>query len=194
MKDYFELLAAFFRIGAFTFGGGYAMLPMLERELIINHKWSTMEELMDYFAVGQCTPGTIAVNTASFIGYKRKKIPGAIVATLGVILPSLIIIIILAAILQQVSDYPTVQSAFRGISAAVAALIVQSVWGMGKSGVKNLLGIILMILSFYFIFFLKVNPVWIVLGAGGIGAFAYSEIGKKVFKKLLTPFDKEESK
>jgi chromate transporter len=194
MKDYFELLAAFFRIGAFTFGGGYAMLPMLERELIINRKWSTMEELMDYFAVGQCTPGTIAVNTASFIGYKRKKIPGAITATLGVILPSLIIIIILAAILQQVNNYPIVQSAFRGISAAVAALIVQSVWGMGKSGVKNLLGVILMILSFYFIFFLKVNPVWIVLGAGGIGAFAYSEIGKKAFKKLLTPFNKEESK
>lgn len=194
MKDYFELLAAFFRIGAFTFGGGYAMLPMLERELIQKHNWSTMEELMDYFAVGQCTPGTIAVNTATFIGYKRKKVPGAIIATLGVILPSLIIIMILATILQQVSDYPIVQSAFRGISAAVAALIVQSVWKMGKSGIKNLLGFFLMILSFYVVFFLKVNPIWIVLGASGIGAFAYSEIGKKSLKKLLTPFHKEESK
>ena len=92
MKELLELFCAFFKIGAFTFGGGYAMLPMLEKEIVENHRWSTKDDIMDYFAVGQCTPGVIAVNTATFIGFYQRGIIGAIIATLGVIAPSLIII------------------------------------------------------------------------------------------------------
>ena len=100
MKLLFNLFISFFKIGIMTFGGGYAMLPMLENEIVTRNKWATMEEIMDYFAIGQCTPGVIAVNTATFVGYKKKKIIGGIVATLGVITPSIIIICLLAGVID----------------------------------------------------------------------------------------------
>ena len=100
IKELFALVVSFFKIGIMTFGGGYAMLPMLQRELVENRKWVTEEEILNYFAIGQCTPGVIAVNTATFVGYKRCKIPGAIFATIGVVLPSMIIITIIAAVLS----------------------------------------------------------------------------------------------
>ena len=95
MKVLFDLFRAFFTIGALTFGGGYAMLPMLEREIVVKHKWCKQEDLLNYFAIGQCTPGIIAVNTATFVGYKVKGIIGGIIATLGVVTPSIVIIILL---------------------------------------------------------------------------------------------------
>ena len=101
IKEICELVVSFFKIGIMTFGGGYAMLPMLQRELVENRKWVTEEEILNYFAIGQCTPGVIAVNTATFVGYKRCKIPGAIFATIGVVLPSMIIITIIAAVLSN---------------------------------------------------------------------------------------------
>ena len=137
MKELLSLFFSFFKIGIMTFGGGYAMLPMLERELVLNKKWITTEEIMDYFAIGQCTPGVIAVNTATFIGYKRKKVVGGIVATLGVIAPSILIISLLAGILDMFSDNKYVKHAFAGISIAVCALLVQSVIKMGKSAIKD---------------------------------------------------------
>ena len=103
MHVFLDMFLTFAKVGVMTFGGGYAMLPILEREVVQNKKWATEEELMNYFAVGQCTPGVIAVNTATFIGYKYRGIPGAILATAGVIFPSLVIIIIIAAFLQNLS-------------------------------------------------------------------------------------------
>ena len=127
IKEICELVVSFFKIGIMTFGGGYAMLPMLQRELVENRKWVTEEEILNYFAIGQCTPGVIAVNTATFVGYKRCKIPGAIFATIGVVLPSMIIITIIAAVLSNFAHIPAVQHAFAGIRIAVSALIVASV-------------------------------------------------------------------
>ncbi len=170
MKELLQLFWAFFKIGSLTFGGGYAMLPMLEREISVKYKWATLEELVDYFAIGQCTPGVIAVNTATFVGYKRRGVVGGIVATLGVITPSIIIITSIASILELIMGNAVVQHAFSGISVAVCALMVQSVIKMGKSGIKDIFGAVIALLSFGVSMFLKVSPIIIVLCAGVCGA------------------------
>ena len=132
LNPYLELFLTFARIGVCTFGGGYAMLPILQLEMVEKRAWTTEDELMDYYAIGQCTPGVIAVNTATFIGYKRKGILGAICATAGVVFPSLVIIIIIAAFIQQFAHLQIVQNAFSGVRIAVCALVVQSVWKLAK--------------------------------------------------------------
>jgi len=126
MKELCQLFIIFARIGGFTFGGGYAMLPMLQRELVEKHGWTTEEELMDYYAIAQCTPGVIAVNTATLIGRKRKGILGGLAATLGVVFPSFVIISIIAAVLNNFAELPVVKNAFIGIRACVCALILSS--------------------------------------------------------------------
>lgn len=137
MNIYLDLFLTFAKVGVCTFGGGYAMLPILQREVVEKKKWATEEELTDYFAIGQCTPGIIAVNTATFIGHKYKGILGGILATLGVVFPSLIIITIIAAFLQNFASYPVVAHALAGINAAVVALIAVSVFKLGKSTLKG---------------------------------------------------------
>ena len=132
-----DLFLTFARVGVCTFGGGYAMLPILQREIVENKKWATEEQLADYYAVGQCTPGVIAVNTATFVGSKRKGIPGGIVATLGMVFPSVVIITIIAAFLQNFAHIPAVGHAFAGVRAAVVALIASSVLKLAKTTVKN---------------------------------------------------------
>lgn len=137
MNIYLDLFLTFAKVGVCTFGGGYAMLPILQREVVEKKGWATEEELTDYFAIGQCTPGIIAVNTATFIGHKYKGIAGGILATLGVVFPSLIIITIIAAFLQNFASYPVVAHALAGINAAVVALIAVSVFKLGKSTLKG---------------------------------------------------------
>ncbi len=163
MKELFELYKAFFMIGAFTFGGGYAMLPMLEKEVVIKHKWATMEEISNYFAIGQCTPGIIAVNTATFVGYKQKNDIGGIVATLGVVSPSIIIILVLSGILEYIFDMAIVKSAFAGISVAVCALLIQALWKLAKTGIKDAYTAILACASFIVSFFFGLSPILIVI-------------------------------
>ncbi len=166
MKELFELFKTFFTIGIMTFGGGYAMLPMLEREIVDKHKWATMEDLTNYFAIGQCTPGVIAVNTATFIGYKMKKTIGGIVATLGVISPSVMIILILSGLISLIIDIAIVKSAFVGISVAVCALMINSLYKLAKSGIKDVYTGIVAITSVLVSIFLNLSPVIIVLAAG----------------------------
>lgn len=137
MNIYCDLFLTFAKVGVCTFGGGYAMLPILQREVVEKKGWAADEELTDYFAVGQCTPGIIAVNTATFIGYKYKGIPGGVIATLGLVFPSLVIITAIAAFLSNFADIPLVQHALAGINAAVVALIASSVVKLGKSTLKN---------------------------------------------------------
>lgn len=137
MNPYLDLYLTFARIGVCTFGGGYAMLPILQREVVENRHWATEDELMDYYAIGQCTPGVIAVNTSTFIGCKTHGILGGIAATAGMITPSLIIITIIAAFIQQFAHLAVVQHAFAGIRIAVCALVLQSVWKMAKKGVVD---------------------------------------------------------
>ena len=124
MKELWELFIVFAKIGGFTFGGGYAMLPILQREVVENRNWATSEELMDYYAIGQCTPGIIAVNTATFIGYKRKGIIGGIVATIGCVFPSLVIIMIIAAFINSFTHIVWVQVPLSVIGGCVCVLVL----------------------------------------------------------------------
>ena len=163
------LFLAFARIGALTFGGGYAMLPMLERECVDRYKWATREELLDYFAIGQCTPGVIAVNTATFVGSRVRGFLGAAVATAGVVAPSVVIIVIIAALLSNFAHIEAVQYAFAGIRVAVAALIVNAVIRIARQNIKNWLGILLCAAAFVVVAVLGASPVYVVLGAGILG-------------------------
>ena len=169
MKRLMDLFLTFFRIGGLTFGGGYAMLPMIQKEIVENKKWATEDEIIDYYAVGQCTPGVIAVNTATFIGFKIQGIWGAVSATLGVVAPSIIIITAIAALLSNFAEVEIVQHIFGGIRVAVVALIFASIIKIWKSSVKNLFGIILAVLSFLLGAFLSISPIYIVVAAGIIG-------------------------
>ena len=137
MNLYLDLVLTFARVGVCTFGGGYAMLPILQREIVEKKEWATEAELTDYFAIGQCTPGVIAVNTATFVGQKQKSIPGGIVATLGLVFPSIVIILVIAAFLQNFADLPVVIHAFAGVRACVCALILSSVLKLRKSSLVD---------------------------------------------------------
>ncbi|MGN0467961.1 MAG: chromate transporter [Acutalibacteraceae bacterium] len=166
MKILLELFITFAKIGGFTFGGGYAMLPMLQKEVVEKKKWATSDDLMDYFAIGQCTPGVIAVNTSTFVGYKIKGLPGAIFATLGMITPSLIIITTIAAFLQNFQDYVYVQYAFGGIRAAVVALILSSIIKIGKKSIVDIVTTIIFIAVTLLSIFTDLSPAVFVVVAG----------------------------
>lgn len=181
MKDLFELFLTFCRIGGFTFGGGYAMLPIIQREIVDKKNWATDEEVMDYYAMGQCTPGVIAVNTATFIGYKFKGTIGAIVATLGVVFPSIVIITIIASYFSRFQEIPIVKYAFNGIRPAVAALIFNTVTKMWGKSVNDWVGIMAFIVSFLIVAFTKISPIFIVIVSAIIGVLTKT----KTFKKDL---------
>ena len=159
----------FFRIGAVTFGGGYAMLPILQREVVEKKHWATDEELTDYYAIGQCTPGVIAVNTATFIGQKYRGLLGGIITTLGVVSPSLIIISVIAALINNFSDIAWVQNALGGIRVCVCVFILNSVVKLYKSAVKDKAALAMYVVLFAVAVFFDFSPVWFVLVAGVLG-------------------------
>ena len=163
MKELLELFLTFAKIGVMTFGGGMAMLPILQREVVDNKHWATEEELVDYYAIGQCTPGIIAVNTATFVGQKKKGIAGGIVATLGVVFPSLVIITILAGLITNFSHLAWVQNAFAGIQVCVCILILNAVVKLLKKSVvdKRTAAIFGLVLVAGVV--LNLSPVWFVL-------------------------------
>lgn len=169
LKEFLELYLAFVKIGAFTFGGGLAMMPIMQRELIEKRGWITEEELIDYFAIGQSTPGIIAVNVSTFVGYKRLGWFGGIIGTLGVVTPSWVIIMLLAGAISSVDKYPLAQKALRGINVAVAALLTSVVVKFSKKTIKNIWNALFMLLAFALIYFFKVQSVWIILSALIIG-------------------------
>ena len=169
MNEYLDLFGTFAKVGVMTFGGGYAMLPILQREVVENKGWATEEELADWFAIGQCTPGVIAVNTSTFIGYRLRGVPGAIVATAGMVFPSLVIITIIAAFIQQFAHLAVVQNAFSGIRIAVCALVLQSVWKMAKKGVVDLPTGVILVVTFAAVAFFGVSPVLMVIIATAAG-------------------------
>lgn len=145
------------------------MLPILQREIVDKRGWTTEDELMDYYAIGQCTPGVIAVNTSTFIGYKTHGLPGAVAATAGMISPSLVIIIIIAAFIQQFAHLEIVQNAFAGIRIAVCALVLQSVWKMAKKGVVDVPTAVILVITFIAVAFLGISPVTMVVVAAAAG-------------------------
>jgi len=178
MNIYVDLFLTFAKIGACTFGGGYAMLPILQREVVESRHWATDEELSDYFAIGQCTPGIIAVNTSTFIGAKQRGIPGGILATLGVVFPSIVIITIVAACLSQFQDIPAVNHAFNGIRACVCVLILNAVIKLAKSSLVDLPAAIIFAIVFIISALFGFSPAIMVVIAGLLGY---------VIKRLRTP-------
>ncbi len=165
----FALYLAFLKISLLTFGGGYAMIPILEREIVDNHGWASNEELMDYYAVGQCTPGVIAVNTATVIGYKTAGVPGGVVATLGVVFPSVVIITLFAGLITRFADIPAVKSAFAAVRVCVCVLIFNSVLKLWKGAVKDKAALVLFLAVFLLSVFFDISPIVFVVLCGAAG-------------------------
>ena len=176
MKELLTLFLTFAKVGVMTFGGGYAMLPILQREIVENKGWATDEELTDYFAIGQCTPGVIAVNTATFIGQKLYGTLGGIVATLGVVFPSVLIISVIAGILTNFADIPAVQHAFAGIRVCVCVLIFNAVTKLWKKAVTDKASLVLCLLVFVLSVFLDLSPVLFVVLCAAAGIF-FTKVG-----------------
>ncbi len=179
MKALLQLFLTFAKVGVMTFGGGYAMLPILQREVVDNKGWTTEEELMDYFAIGQCTPGVIAVNTATFIGHKNRGILGAIVATLGVVFPSLIIISLLAGVIEAFSHIVWVQNAFGGIRVCVCVLILNAIVKLLKKAVVDIPTCLIFLAVTICATFLNLSPIIFVLIAAILGIVIKAVGGKK---------------
>ena len=173
-KEYFatlrDLFLTFAKMGAITFGGGMAMLPILQREVVYTRHWVTEEELIDYYAIGQCTPGIIAVNTSTFIGQKRAGILGGIVATLGMVFPSLVFISIIAGLISNFSDIPAVRNAFAGIQVCVCVLIFNATMKLLKKSVIDYRTAIIFALVLAGSVVLNLSPVWFVLVSAAVGA------------------------
>ena len=169
MNEYLELFLTFAKMGVMTFGGGMAMLPILQREVVEDRHWATEEELVDYYAIGQCTPGIIAVNTATFVGQKRKGTLGGIVATLGMVFPSLVIISILAGLITNFSSVTWVQDAFAGIQVCVCVLIFNAVVKLLKKSVIDKRTSVIFLLVMIGSTLLNLSPVWFVLLAALAG-------------------------
>ena len=184
LRQFVELYLAFLKIGAFTFGGGLAMMPIMQRELIEKRGWLTDEELIDYFAIGQSTPGIIAVNVATFVGYKRLGVIGGIIGTLGVVTPSWVIIMILAGAISSVDKYAVAQKALKGINVAVAALLTSVIVKFSKKTIKSVWNAVLMLTAFALIYFFKVQSVWIIIASLVIGCLITMYKQKKAAKAV----------
>ena len=171
---YIESFKTFFKIGLFTFGGGYAMIPMIEAEVVDKHKWLDKEEFLDIIAISQSCPGVLAINVSVFIGYKLKKIKGAVCSSLGTALPSFLIILAIAMFFHQFEDNKVVSAIFRGIRPAVVALIAVPTFNMAKSARITLTNCWIPIACALAIWMLGVSPTYVVLAAG-IGGYVYGK-------------------
>ena len=169
MKEYFDIFKAAFRVGLFTFGGGYAMLPILQREVVETRGWVSEEEVLDYYAIGQCLPGIIMVNTMIFVGQKRKGTKGGIVAALGTVCPALIIITLIAALLTNFADVPAVKNAFAGIRVCVCVLIFNAVVKLWKSSIIDWKCLVLFFIVALGSLLTNITPVVFVLFAAVVG-------------------------
>ena len=173
MKNLLKIYWIFAQMGACCFGGGYAMLSLLQRVIVEQHGWATEEELMDYYAIGQCTPGVIAVNTSTFIGHKLAGIPGALAASLGFISPSILIITVIAAFLESFASNVYVAHALAGIRVCVCVLILDSVLKLGKKSVKDAISWTIFLITVVLATFTDIPTVVLVLGAGLVGYILY---------------------
>lgn len=169
MKELIELFVSFAKVGVMTFGGGLAMLPMLQREIVELRGWASEQELTDYYAIGQCTPGIIAVNTATFVGQKQRGVAGGIAATLGLVFPSLVIITIAAAVLGSFSELPAVKNAFAGVRVCVCVLILNGVVKLWKKTVVDRVTLCIFAAVMAASVFTKLSPVLFVLLAAAAG-------------------------
>lgn len=165
----FQIFITYFKIGCFTFGSGYTMLPLLERELIEKQKWIDNDTLYNYFALAQSVPGIVAVNTATFLGYRMKGFWGALAAAMGMILPSLILITVIAAFFHNLADNEAIQKIFRGLNIAITALLIKTLWTMGRRSIKDIItaaifGAALLINTIW-----GINPIYFIICGGILG-------------------------
>ena len=170
MKIIFDIFLSIFKIGAFTFGGGYAMIPLIEQEVVSNKKWLNKDEFMDVLVVAQSLPGAMAINASIFLGYRIAGILGAISALIAVILPSFIIIILIAAFFMQFRNNYYVNAAFMGITAAVPMLVLVGAISLAKGIPKNLRSFITILISLIALIFFHINPVVVIIVSGVYGA------------------------
>ena len=183
MNQYWELFKIFFRIGAFTIGGGYAMVPLIEDEIVAKKKWIKSEDFLDLLAIAQSSPGILAVNIAIFVGYRLKGMKGSLVTSLGAILPSFLMILAIALFFQQFKDNVYVEKMFKGIRPAVVALIAAPTFKLGKSAKINRYTIWIPIISALLIWLLGFSPIWIIIAAG-VGGFVYGRFYNRKTKEF----------
>ena len=169
MKKLWQIFVTFFKIGAFTFGGGYAMIPLIQREAVDHRKWVTEDDILDIVAIAESTPGPIAINSATFVGYRAAGVLGSAAATFGVVLPSFVIILALSFVLQQFQEVRAVQYAFRGIQAGVLALLFKALWTMYKKAPKGWAAYVVMAGSFLATAVLNINVLFVIIGCAVFG-------------------------
>ena len=172
---YWESFKTFFKIGMFTLGGGYAMIPIIEEEVVNRHRWVDKEEMLDLIAIAQSCPGVFAINISIFVGYKLKKVRGAIATALGTALPSFLIILAIAMFFHQFEDNRYIAAMFRGIRPAVVALIAVPTFNLGKSAELNKFTIWIPVVSALLIWLLGVSPIWIIIAAG-LGGYIWGKL------------------
>lgn len=182
MKKNFELFVAFFAIGAVTFGGGLAMMPLMKKVTCDKKKWATEEEIVDYYAVAQTLPGMIAANVATMIGYRVKKVAGAFFSLLGMITPSIIVICLVAAFIREFNRLTWVQSALKGIDVAVIALLFGVLWNMRKN-IRDVITAIIAVGGFILVAFFRVNPSIVIIASALLSAAIYYKRMKKAIIK-----------
>ena len=170
LKKLLQVFWSFFKIGAFTFGGGYAMIPLIQNEAVEKRHWVTDEDILEVVAIAESTPGPIAINSATFVGYKAAGILGSVCATVGVVLPSFVIILVLSFVLQQFQQVQAVQYAFQGIRAGVLALLVKALWTMYKKSPKGWVGYVVMGASFILTAVFDINVIFVIIGCAVFGA------------------------
>ena len=175
MNIYLESFKTFFKIGIFTLGGGYAMIPLIEEEVVNRHRWVGKEEMLDLIAIAQSCPGVFAINISIFVGYKLRKVRGAIATALGTALPSFLIILIIAMFFHQFEDNRVIAAMFRGIRPAVVALIAVPTFNLGKRAELNKFTIWIPVVSALLIWLLGVSPIWIIIAAG-VGGYIWGKL------------------
>ncbi len=169
LSTWLSLFWTFFKIGAFTFGGGYAMIPLIQREVVENHKWLDDDDIMTVIAISESTPGPIAINMATFVGYRTGGVLGSTMATFGVVLPSFIIILLVSGALREFYHLDVVRYAFQGIRAGVLALIFKALWTLYKKCPHDLLSYILMVAAFIVVAFFKVSAIIVIIACALCG-------------------------
>ena len=165
----FKIFATFFKIGGFTFGGGYAMIPLIQKEAVEKNKWVTDDDILEIIAIAESTPGPIAINSATFVGYRACGVLGSFFATLGVVLPSFLVILVISFVLRQFQELRAIQYAFQGIRAGVLALLFKALWGMYKKTPKGWVSYVVMAGAFLATAFLNVNVLYVIIGCAVFG-------------------------
>ena len=181
-RTLWQVFVTFFKIGAFTFGGGYAMIPLIQKETVENHKWITDDDILEIIAIAESTPGPIAINSATFVGYRTAGVLGSLCATLGVVLPSFVVILAISGILRQFQEVQAVQFAFQGIRAGVLALLCKALWGMYKKNKKNWASYTVMAGSFVLTAFLNVSVLPVIIGCAIFGLVTAKIMDRRVAK------------